>query len=92
LIEINNGAVGEPQEIGQGSLAEVYRDHDSQVHLAWCTTDSLVNYSGPYGTSGQIDFPPCRSRPGILQDNQERLHLTWFSDQVEQSGNNCGQI
>ena len=88
LIEINNGAAGAPQEIGEGSLAEVYRDHNSQVHLAWCSADGVVTYSGPDGTSGQIAFPPCRSRPGILQDNQERLHLTWYSDQVR---NNFGE-
>ena len=88
LIEINNGAVGASQEIGEGSLAEVFRDHDTQVHLVWCSPDGLVIYFGPYGISGQIAFPPCRSRPGILQDNQERLHLTWYSDQVR---NNFGE-
>ena len=76
------------RRVGEGSLAEVFRDHDSQAHLAWCSADGLVTYSGPYGTSGQIAFPPCRSRPGIVQDNQGRLHLTWYSDQVR---NNFGE-
>ncbi len=82
LIEIKNGTVGTPLEVGEGRLAEVFRDSDSQVHLAWCSADGSVAYSEPGGTSGQIAFPACLSRPGMLQDNQGRLHLTWYSDQV----------
>jgi len=88
LIEINAGSAGTPQEIGAGSLAEVYRDHESQIHLAWCSGGGVVTYFGPNGTSGQIDFPLCQSRPGIVQDNHGRLHLTWYSNQVR---NNFGE-
>ena len=87
LIEIKNGEAGESQEIGVGYLAEVFRDRDDQAHLAWCSTEGVVTYFAPDGLSMQIPFPPCLSRPGILQDSQGRIHLIWYSDQVR---NNYG--
>ena len=70
-----------------GYLAEVFRDRDDQAHLAWCSTEGVVIYFAPDGLSMQIPFPPCLSRPGILQDSQGRIHLIWYSDQVR---NNYG--
>ena len=87
LTKIKDGEANESQEIGEGNIAEVFTDRDGHTHLAWCSTEGVVTYLAPNGISGQIPFPPCQSRPGILQDNQGHIHLIWYSDQVH---NNYG--
>ncbi len=83
LLDLSLDGVGTARQVGQGGRAEVYADQSGNIHLAWCSPDGAVSYLPPDGSIERISFPPCRSRPGLFQDSIERVHLVWYSDQVE---------
>ena len=83
LLDLSLDGVGTARQVGQGGRAEVYADQSENIHLAWCSPDGAVSYLPPDGSIERISFPPCRSRPGLFQDSIERVHLVWYSDQVE---------
>ena len=83
LVSLEPGGAGSPTQVGEGNQAEVYIDRGGQVHLAWCGGDGSATYARAGATTESIAFPPCRSRPGLFQDSGDRLHLVWYSDQVE---------
>jgi hypothetical protein len=88
LLEIGQAGTGPETELGQGSFPEIYRDPGGQLHLAWCGSDSSLNYMPAGEPVEVISFPPCINRPGILQDFQGKMHLVWVSGQVEDNFGN----
>lgn len=83
LVDLTANADGSAVQIGQGGLAEINADPSGALHVAWCDAEGKVSAGTASGQIDKIDFPPCRSRPGIFHDSISRVHLLWNSDQVE---------
>jgi phosphatidylserine/phosphatidylglycerophosphate/cardiolipin synthase-like enzyme len=75
-----------PASLGVGFAPALSMDIQDALHTAWCGVDNLVNYrAAPFGNIETLDGPPCSSAPAISQDGTGRLHLVWYSSQVEKS-------
>lgn len=68
------------QVFENGRLPTIYLDQQDERHLAWCS-DGGVHYQTDTGAAMISDLP-CRSRPDLLADSSEALHLVWYGDRV----------
>jgi MFS family permease len=85
FLQVSQGGKGPETEVGQGRFPEIYHNLDG-VHLAWCSSEGYLNYSAYVSADAPVETipsPPCINRPSILQDSQGRMHLAWYSDQIE---------
>jgi phosphatidylserine/phosphatidylglycerophosphate/cardiolipin synthase-like enzyme len=82
LLEYSGGnwadsAVG----VGVGHSPDVYVDAQGEVHFSWCEVGDGVSY-WTAGAGEIVTSLPCLSRPEVAQDGDNRLHITWFADEV----------
>lgn len=84
----------EPQPLGPGEAPEAYADPQNGFHFAWCGPGQTVQYQPRGGPLETLAFPPCLSRPALVQDADGLMHLLWYSDQAQTMyGNtNSGQF
>lgn len=82
-LEYRNGQWNaNAQEIGQGSAPEIYLNQKNHLFAAWCSADNRLTVWTPDWPAEQIDSPGCVNRPAITQDEQNRLRLIWYADEV----------
>ncbi len=72
----------EAQKMGQGQWPEIYLSRKNHLLAAWCNADNRLTVWSPDWPAEQIDFPGCVNRPAIVQDDQNRLRLIWYADEV----------
>ncbi|HHJ06012.1 MAG TPA: hypothetical protein ENK24_00765, partial [Anaerolineae bacterium] len=72
----------EAQEIGPGQQPEIYLNPKNHLFVAWCGADNRLTVWNPDWPAEQIAFPGCVNRPAIAQDEQNRLRLVWYADEV----------
>jgi hypothetical protein len=90
LIKVNAEGVGTETGIGQGRFPEIYQSREG-IHLAWCSPEGYLNYTAYQSADASVEAitaPACINRPGILQDSQGKMHLVWYSDQVQDNFGN----
>ncbi len=72
-----------PQMLGDGTAVDVYADQGGAFQYAWCAPDRLVNYLAQGSPVERLAFPPCITRPALVQGASGQMHLLWYSDQVQ---------
>jgi len=80
----------EPEsEIGQGSFPEIFSGPEGDLQLAWCDPKGQVNYAAQVSLPVEIiPTPPCMSRPNIMRDSQGKMHLVWYSNEIQDNFGN----
>ena len=68
--------------LGIGHSPSLIVDSEAKVHAAWCGLEDLVTY-GVEGLTETVATLPCRSRPAPAIDDEGRIHLVWYTDQIE---------
>lgn len=87
LQQYSQGAwQSDPSTLGAGFAPALYIDAQDVLHAAWCGDGNLVQYRGaPFGNVETLAGPPCSTNPSISQDGSGRLHLVWYSNEVEKA-------
>ena len=67
--------------VGSGHSPDVFVDDQDGLHLTWCEIDGGVSY-WTAGVSELMTSLPCLSRPEVAQDGNNRMHITWYADEV----------
>ena len=84
ISQFSDGAWStESAHAGAGAFPEVFNDDSGAVHLAWCGNDQGLRYQLEGGKIEQINFPECVNRPALTQKADGRLHLLWYSPEIE---------
>jgi phosphatidylserine/phosphatidylglycerophosphate/cardiolipin synthase-like enzyme len=76
----------EPLLLGSGQFPSVFVDDNNVRHASWCDGDGVIYWND--GRTESVAPVSCQSRPELGMDENERVHIVWFADEVE---NNSGQ-
>ncbi|MCP4357566.1 MAG: hypothetical protein GY796_06075 [Chloroflexi bacterium] len=74
------------ETVGSGHSPSLFTDSEGQLHIAWCSAGGFVRYQTD-GATGTVSNSPCLNRPEIAQDSNGRVHMLWFTEEVD---NNFG--
>jgi phosphatidylserine/phosphatidylglycerophosphate/cardiolipin synthase-like enzyme len=89
LVEFaGNGWVSTLSEIGFGTQPNLLVDGDGHRLVIWCAEDGGVQ-AWSNGQAEQVSELSCQAAPSIAVGADDRLHVVWQSDQVE---NDPGQM
>jgi hypothetical protein len=77
-----------PESLASGTMPDVFTTSSSDVYYSWCNGEEQVGIKNPGSDLvNKIDFPACKSRPTMAEDENGELHLVWYSDQVRNNDN-----
>ena len=76
-LEFQDGAWGQPQNLGAGSGVELYAAQDGSFQLAWCSPDQQLIYQVPGGSSQTAAQSGCSGRPALVEDAAGQVHLLY---------------
>jgi hypothetical protein len=71
-----------PLRLGSGYSPEILAGRNGQPpHFAWCGGTGGIAYRNAENTESVSDLP-CLSRPELVQDSNDRVHLIWYANEV----------
>lgn len=73
-----------PPELGElPAPTNTYTDSNGRTLAVGCDAAGQITLTYPDGRVEQIPFPPCTNQPLLGEDNQNNLHLIWYSNQAQ---------
>ncbi len=87
-LEFLGGEWSNLQSVARGTMPDVFTTTAGVVFYSWCTGEEQVGIKKSDSDLVEtIDFPACKSRPAMAEDEKGELHLVWYSDQVRNNEN-----
>jgi phosphatidylserine/phosphatidylglycerophosphate/cardiolipin synthase-like enzyme len=81
-----------PQSLASGITPDVFITRSDEIYYTWCDANERTQIKSLDSDRVEtIEFPSCKSRPVLAENENGELHLVWYSDQVKNNENVVSQ-